>query len=138
MLRAKEVRTSRKNIHLAKNWKPMDIREGRESPRAHLMFAGAPSMQDGELYPPISWTDICEGYRGALTFGQMQCGLPQVWTRHEEDHARVLGTVWEICARWEMGEFELVQDTPSGERVKNLVCAVHQHLGDQYAQFCIS
>lgn len=117
----------------------MYIREAlRGSATAHLCFSGAPSTKDGEMYPPIPWETICNGFRGAQIYGQMQCGLPQVWTKHPNDHARVVGTVWEICARWEMGEFDMVEETSSAQRVRDLVCAVHQHLGDQYAQFCIS
>lgn len=120
-----------KAIHKAGNWKKMELNDGD----VVMVYRYAPTGKNGDAYPSeISWSAICAAYVGAGT-SNMDCHVPQVWLREDP---RVMGVVWEICSRWELGEYDEGNTAYSAQRyqwIKSLVCAVHQHLGSAYADF---
>lgn len=114
-------------IHALNNWEQMMLR-GYGFAVSALVFRGAPINQEGEMYPPVEWELI------TAAAGAVKMKLPQVWTKHEDDHKRVVGAVWEIAARYEDGEYDDLEEEQL-HPVRELICALHKHLGDFYAEF---
>lgn len=137
-----------KAIHKLKNWEHMYVDLDKKDGYAGLFYRKSPKDKDGQHYPPIPWRVICRAT--SVIERQLKAKLPQVWTSHDDDHKKVLGVVWEICAKYEHGEFDLMygdtlrvgEDETTAARkadkldkIKELVCAVHQHLGPKYDDF---
>lgn len=125
-----------KTIHKARNWKQGKTTDLRGADTTYgLWYKNAPVTRENEAYPPITWRAVCGAYGGTLYSRSVHLNnhIPQVWVG---GCVQVLAFVWEVCARYEYGEFDDCTDNVLIP-VRALVCEVHQHLGSSYNDFVI-
>lgn len=126
-----------KAIHKEKNWKKIQLTDLRGAfAGGGACYKNAPLCPDGQMYPPVEWPTILSAFRATHRSG-LTSWPPQVWTDSAVDNGRVIGLIWEICAKYEYGEWDDLSDDKQ-DAVRKLVCNVHQHLGSSYNDFVIS
>ena len=107
-------------------WASMNLASRGEQTEGYLVYENAPIDQDGQMYEPIPFNLVTRAARAA-----------GVMTHALYDIKEATGLLWEINARWQNGEYDDINEYRS-ERIRELVCATHRHLGDRYDTFVAS
>jgi len=110
-------------LHDINNWRLTD---------GFFWYRYAPPEAEGYApAPTITWKKLVTAYRNirrSRAVDALSASLPGA-VRTMDDLPQAMGVLWEICCRWEAGDYDDL------EPVCDLICSVHQHLGEHYEAF---